>query len=106
MKYPKPSQYPRLIQVGKATYHVCFYSKLLEDDMGYCDPDAKVLGISRRQSAKEMFATFLHEWSHAFEYEFKCPLGHPTIRKLEWAMLELFFQCGPILSESGPLRRR
>lgn len=89
MKYRKPEEYPPLIPVGKATYHLIFVDRLAEDDLGVCDDKAKLIMISKRQTPEEMEATVYHELLHAIECEYRLKLGHPVIRKLEWAMAQV-----------------
>lgn len=89
MKLLKPEEFPKLIRVGNETYHICFAPRLVEDNMGVCDDEMKLIVLSRKQSLEELNATFWHEILHAFEKEYKITLGHRTINKLEWCLLEV-----------------
>jgi hypothetical protein len=88
----KPSDYPRLIRVRNTIYHVLFVKALPKNILGMCDQENKLIYISKEQDPHEMFCTYLHEVLHAFEAEFKCVLGHPKIRKLEYFVAGIFMQ--------------
>lgn len=92
MKTCIPDSYPRLVEIGKATYHVVFMDNLPKKILGMCDPRNKLILISSKQDAEEMHATYWHEVLHAIEIEFNCSLGHPRIRKLEWAIVQVLAQ--------------
>lgn len=81
-----PADFPKLVTVGEEEYHVVFFTKLTNDDAGFCDFDGKIIGISRHQPEEDLLATFFHEFLHACEHELGCPIGHPKIRKLEFAL--------------------
>jgi hypothetical protein len=104
MKYPKPNDYPKLVQVGTSTYHIVFMKKLSfvnAEDMGGFDPSSKLIMISLDQEPDEMFATYWHELLHAFEYETGLKLGHPRIKRLEWFIPQIMAQSNFVLKK-GP----
>jgi hypothetical protein len=93
MKSPKhPKDYPLLVPVKDTFYHVVFFKRLSNNDLGFCDYDGKIIGLSREQSGLEMYATFFHELFHAFSHEYKIPLGHPQINRMEWDMVAILHQ--------------
>lgn len=86
-------RYPKEIKVKEKDYRVLFMHKLENGrTLGMCDLTNQLLIISKDQDDDEKLATFFHEWLHAIEEEYKLKLGHPKIRKLEWALVELFKQ--------------
>jgi len=89
MTLPKPEDYPKLIQVKDAVYHIIFTDSMDKKVLGLCDDRMKLILISLNQPPSEMLATIWHELMHAVEKEFKVNLGHPRIRKLEWAIAQL-----------------
>jgi len=95
MKPPKPKDYPKLITVGKSIYHVVLMDKLKEGDLGGCDDGNKVILLSRAQNDSELFASFFHELLHAIEKEYRLPIGHARIRRMEYdlaSILKLFLK--------------
>lgn len=92
MKYPKPKDYPELVLVRETNYRVCWAPRLREGDMGACDDDMKLIVISKKQDAREMFKTFWHEVLHGFEREHRLKLGHPRIRALEELIVSVLEQ--------------
>ncbi len=88
-KYPAPRDFPKLITVNKAIYHITFFTKLTQDDHGFCDADSKIIGLSRNQTRKEMFSTLVHEVIHALEAEYNLPIGHARINKIEEVIIDL-----------------
>lgn len=88
----KPEDYPRLIRVKDAIYHVIFIDQLPENVLGMCDQGNKIIFILKGEDPHETHCTFWHEVLHAFEEEYKMPLGHPKIRRLEYMIAEILSQ--------------
>lgn len=91
---PDGSAYPVTIKVKNVPYFVTFVKRLPDGDLGQCDDEAKVIYIAMNQDKHEMRRTFKHEWGHAIVKEYKIKLSHDDIRKMEWAITELFDQLG------------
>jgi hypothetical protein len=88
----RPKGFPEIVEVGGARYWIAFARKLSDGDLGCCDPELKLIVISLDQSRQEMLATFWHECLHAMEFELGISLGHPKIRKLEYAVASVHQQ--------------
>ena len=87
--FPRQCDYPKLVPVKDAQYHVVFVRKLKCGSVGACDPESKLIFIVRGQSPAERYATFWHEVWHAFEEEYKIALGHKRITRMEWNMVDI-----------------
>jgi hypothetical protein len=85
---------PMLVRVRNEFYRICFPKKMKENDVGACDDECKLIMISRAENEdpRELHATVWHELLHAFESEFKVNLGHRTIRKLEYFIVDTIAQ--------------
>lgn len=92
MKPPRIQDYPKLVRVKEAEYHVVFMEKLKEGDLGACDDAAKLIVLSKDQDRREMFKTAWHEWLHGFEAEYRIKLGHRKIRALEEFIVDVLEQ--------------
>jgi hypothetical protein len=85
----RPKGYPHLLTICGETWHLIFVRKLPDGDLGYCTDDMRLIVISLAQTKAELRATIRHEYLHAMEAELKIKLGHPKIRKLEYAISEV-----------------
>lgn len=90
---PRPFRWPKRLMICGTEYRIVVVSgELNEKYAGICYQDDKVILISKNQTHAEAMRTLLHEVMHAWEAELKIDIGHPKIRKLEHAMLQLFEQ--------------
>lgn len=89
--FPAEHDYPRALSIGNALYTVSFVNKM-KGCLGQCSGASKLILISRDQDAAEMLATYFHEVMHAWEFELGVKLGHPMIRKLEYAIVGVLLQ--------------
>lgn len=90
-KWPRPKDYPALTLIKDKIYHVIFAKKLKDKRGlldGLCDLELKLIMISLDQTPRNMYSTYLHEKMHAIEHEYKLPLGHPRIERLESLFVE------------------
>ena len=52
------------LRVGRSDYRLK-YNKVLENLEGYCDPDAKVICVSKSATGRNALLTYIHELVHA-----------------------------------------
>ena len=86
-------KFPTRLKIGEHEYRIVLMDELEEDKAGMCYfGNEKVILVSARQSKEEIIATLVHELLHACEAEYRVKLGHPKIRKLEYALAQILSQ--------------
>jgi len=91
--YPGVRDYPKEIVVKDTPWNIKFCRKTPDDQpgegLGLCDPETKTLYIRYKQSPRETFKTFVHEWWHAVEVEYEFDISHKLIYKFETIFTDL-----------------
>lgn len=84
-----PKRYPKSLIFNGEEYKIKFVKKFADENtVGECDYSEREIRIKKGQSPKETYKTFIHECLHAMEEEFKIPMKHEVIYKME----EAFFR--------------
>lgn len=92
-----PKRYPSTLIFNGEEYKIKFVKKFSEKDtVGECDPSSREIRIKTGQTPKETYKTFLHECLHAIEEEFKVPLKHAVVYKLEDAFFRFLVENGVV----------
>ena len=84
---------PRLLTIKGAHWQVIItrtlkYGENGEELLGLCDPSTRCLYINKKQSERQQWITFCHEYCHAWEHEYEIKLGHRIIEKVESTMAD------------------
>ncbi len=86
-RYPRLDEYPKTLKVsGKIwriefTDHAIFYGRT--ECIGITDPDGRVVMIDESFTLRDVYRTFIHELFHVVEAEYRIPIPHALIYKLE-----------------------
>ncbi len=80
-------------KIGEREYRIAWCERIEgKDTLGYCDDEAGVIYLKTGQTFEESFKTLIHELIHAFEKQYRIPLSHRSVYKLELAIFELLNQ--------------
>jgi hypothetical protein len=80
-RFPKESDYPRYVNVGKHRYQIHFVNNL--EDYGNCQNEPRIIRLRKGMRPATIMRTFLHELAHACEFEYGIELQHEFIYLLE-----------------------
>lgn len=83
---------PTSLNINGVEYRITVTDIIDDAFAGGCHAESGVIMISSKQSKHEAIATLLHECLHAIESEYKVKIGEQRIRKLEYALAEVFLQ--------------
>lgn len=83
--YPKESDYPHRVRIGKVWYNIV-WAKVIEGDTeaaGLCDGNAKQITLVQGLTRKELLRVFVHELIHALEFEHLIPIPHNLVKQID-----------------------
>lgn len=86
MKYPRRSQYPKELIIGRRTWAVVFCDAVPDGDPswhGYCWEYEDTIYLVKGYSPRNTFETFIHEIMHALEYTWNIKIPHELIYILQ-----------------------
>ena len=87
---------PSRIMIGESEYRVLWCHDLTDGISGLCTVgEPRVIVLNSRQDKDEYLPTLMHEILHAIEHEYRVKLGHGKIRRLEYALAQVFAQLLP-----------
>ena len=88
---------PHSVKVKKGLVYEVVWSDLIgenSDTLAECRRDLKQIIIKNGQSERANWECFIHEVLHLIEFEFKIPLSHPLVYKLEKAIIKILINNG------------
>lgn len=88
MKLPTKNKYPTTLKIKDAEWRIAFVDRIekSKDTLGLMDPSNNLIYIQNGLSKEEMFKTFIHEVTHAFEVEYNIKISHKAVYQLEGAI--------------------
>ena len=82
---------PRIRITPKATYEIVWIDGFVKkDQVGECRYEEKQIVIKKGISEKEQIDTLIHEFLHAWEFEYKIKISHKAVYQLETAITNFF----------------
>ena len=82
---------PSSIKVKKGITYEVVWADLIEDNpetLAMCRKDSRQIVIKNGQTESASWEAFIHEYLHMLEFEFKIPIPHPLVYKLETAIFK------------------
>lgn len=88
---------PATVKVKRGVTYEVVFTDIIGDNpntLAECRKDFRQIVIKNGQSEVENWACFIHEFLHVLEFEFKIPLAHKLVYKLEKFILKVFLLNG------------
>jgi len=82
---------PNRVRITSKVSYEIVYQDIIQNDpdcMGLCDPNKHIIFIQIGLSKKQLYKTFIHELTHAWNFEFELGISHESIYLLEDAILK------------------
>lgn len=80
---------PSRIRIKKKIWYEIVYADVVKNDPecdGYCDGNSRQIILKIDQDNENMIKTLIHEIFHAIQFEYRIPIPHSLISKLENAV--------------------